>query len=149
MPRVCTICAHSDRNEIDAAIAAGEPNRRIAARYDLSEATVRRHRKHAAAIIKKALERREILVGDDIVDRLEKLYRCGEEIVTQAMRGGDGRLGLAAIAELRGVLAGLHTIARDAAAIKAASEPIRFRVMLDDKSAEPLAIPTPRHSLLN
>jgi len=43
-PRTCTVCLHPERQEIDAAIIAGAPNRRIATRHSLTEAAGRRHR---------------------------------------------------------------------------------------------------------
>jgi hypothetical protein len=49
MPRPCSICTHPDRATIDAEIRAGTPNRRIASKCDVSEAAVRRHRKHLGA----------------------------------------------------------------------------------------------------
>jgi hypothetical protein len=49
MPRPCSICTHPNRETIDAEIRAGTPNRRTASKCDVSEAAVRRHRKHLAA----------------------------------------------------------------------------------------------------
>jgi FixJ family two-component response regulator len=44
MGRICTCCSHPQRREIDQALVQGRDNRRIAARYGLSENAVRRHR---------------------------------------------------------------------------------------------------------
>jgi FixJ family two-component response regulator len=44
MGRICTRCSHPQRQEIDRALVAGRGNRRIAARYGLSENALRRHR---------------------------------------------------------------------------------------------------------
>ncbi len=44
--RRCSVCIHPERAAIDASQA---PNRRIAARYGLSEAAVRRHKAHLSA----------------------------------------------------------------------------------------------------
>ncbi len=44
MPRACTVCTHPKRDEIDRAIVAGEPNRRIASHHDVTERAVRNHK---------------------------------------------------------------------------------------------------------
>ncbi len=47
MPRTCTICGHPKRAEIDKALRDGEEsNRRIAARFGVAEASIRRHKKN-------------------------------------------------------------------------------------------------------
>ena len=46
MGNPCTIQQRSDRPDIDASIRNGVSNRRIAATYGISEASVRRHAKH-------------------------------------------------------------------------------------------------------
>jgi hypothetical protein len=43
MPRVCTVCGHSTREVIDAALVAGEALRPLAARFQLSPSAIRRH----------------------------------------------------------------------------------------------------------
>ncbi len=44
MGRLCTICAHADREEIEAALEAGQPLRGIAAEYGTSKTALHRHR---------------------------------------------------------------------------------------------------------
>src|SRR3712207_1590065 len=62
IPRVCTVCSHDLRREIDVAIVHGGGNRRIATRYGLSEAAVRRHRaSHIPELLLKAYEASDLL----------------------------------------------------------------------------------------
>lgn len=60
MARSCTICAHSKRAEIDAALARGESQRSIASRYGSSQASVDRHRPHVAKLLLQARQERLI-----------------------------------------------------------------------------------------
>jgi hypothetical protein len=54
MPGVCTICGHSQRLEIEAAIAAAQPYRRIAVQYTVSPKALARHKEHVAEKIAEA-----------------------------------------------------------------------------------------------
>ena len=47
MPRACTVCAHPKRTAIEAALAAGESQREVAARFGLSKTALVRHAQHA------------------------------------------------------------------------------------------------------
>jgi hypothetical protein len=42
--RPCTICGHSRREELEAALANGEALRKLASRFSVSDAAIRRHR---------------------------------------------------------------------------------------------------------
>lgn len=48
MARKCSLCHHPRRDEIEDAIARGEPYKQLAERYGTSTATIARHRQHAA-----------------------------------------------------------------------------------------------------
>jgi len=73
MARPCTICQHPDRKAIDRAVLAGEPNRRIASRFDaLTEAAIRRHRAdHLPTRMVKNAEAREQAESLDLVRELQ------------------------------------------------------------------------------
>lgn len=43
-PQACVVCTSPKRDEIDSALAGGEAGRSVARRYELTEASVRRHR---------------------------------------------------------------------------------------------------------
>jgi hypothetical protein len=44
MPRMCTVCDHHERHDIDEALVTGAPYRSVAKRFELSESAVYRHR---------------------------------------------------------------------------------------------------------
>jgi hypothetical protein len=61
MPRVCSVCTHPERDQIDKAIVSGSgvstaaPSlRRIAQRFGLVETSVRRHRRHVGLAVGSA-----------------------------------------------------------------------------------------------
>ena len=99
MPRRCSICTHSCHRAIDEAMIAGEPFRRIASHFEISEAAVRRHRAHVGAKITKAAQIRESAEGATLLDRLEALQTRTLEILSR--EGGNDRITLAAIREAR------------------------------------------------
>ena len=88
MPRRCSICTHSRHRAIDEAIVAGEPFRRIASHFEISEAAVRRHRAHVGAKITKAAQARESAEGATLLDRLETL-RILTELARLATRSAS------------------------------------------------------------
>jgi hypothetical protein len=101
MPRICTICTHPERAAIDAAIAAGEPNRRIAPRYQLEETAIRRHKvSHLAEKLTKAMERRDIAEGDSLLDRLHQVTVETQTVLAEARAAKDHELVLRCIARL-------------------------------------------------
>ncbi|HEV2461107.1 MAG TPA: hypothetical protein VGS80_22370, partial [Ktedonobacterales bacterium] len=61
MPRVCTVCAHAERDAIDVALVAGTASyRHIAAQYGLAWARVKRHKDgHLPAALAHAEAARE------------------------------------------------------------------------------------------
>jgi hypothetical protein len=67
MPQRCTVCAHPERAAIDGQIIASDALRRIAADHRVSEAAVRRHKKHMAQAVAEA--RAELLPA--VAERLE------------------------------------------------------------------------------
>lgn len=67
MPRVCTICPHEAREEIEDAVLRGEPIRAIARRYDdVGEDAIRRHtRNHLSAALERSIAEERIEVSAD------------------------------------------------------------------------------------
>jgi hypothetical protein len=121
MPRTCLACASPKRNEIDKALASGTPYRNISKRFRIGVASLHRHRAHIAQAIVKATERREKSIGESVLERLENLYKRAEKNLFDAEFDRDGRVGLAAIRELRETLAGLFSLAERATAKPAES----------------------------
>jgi hypothetical protein len=104
MPRVCTVCAHPDRGEIEMAIVAGAANRRIAAQFDLSESAIRRHRAvHLPALL--ALSTEELTTQRESVRAGARLlYSKALTLLTRAEQDPDVRAMAAALREARGCL---------------------------------------------
>jgi len=78
MPRVCTICAHKDRNKIDSAIAVdGAILRTIAHQYDLSESALKRHVKnnHVSEQIAKAEHINEVIHADGVLTEMGRIKK--------------------------------------------------------------------------
>lgn len=75
MPRVCTVCSHPQRPEIDRALVAGELSfRNIAERFGTSPTALTRHKKeHVPASLAKAQEAKQ---EADAMDVMAELQRC-------------------------------------------------------------------------
>lgn len=105
MSRVCTVCHAPERHAIDAALVRGDPNRRIAARFGLTEQAVRRHAAaHLPALLVRAQEAEEMADADDLLEQVNSLHRRTLVILGQAEVAGEHRMALAAIREARGNL---------------------------------------------
>jgi hypothetical protein len=72
MPRVCTICSHSERQAIDRALVAGESVSKIAALFRVSADAVARHRAHIPAQLAKAQAAQETADAIDIMAELKR-----------------------------------------------------------------------------
>lgn len=114
MPRQCALCARPDRAELDRLLISGEAsNRRIAARCDVSESSVRRHvASHIPGELAKAREVHEQVRADDLLGRLLELNRETMAILSEAREGKAHDIALKAIAraekqiEIQGELLG-------------------------------------------
>ncbi len=105
MPRSCTVCAHPKRDEIDRALVGGEPNRRIAARCDVTERAVRNHKAgHLPAKLVVAEKASEVARADALLEQVQDLQRRAHAILDKAEEAGELRVALSAIREARGSL---------------------------------------------
>lgn len=78
MPRSCTVCIHKKLEAINKLIVAGEPNRRIASQYGLTEAAIRRHKKkHLPGSLIKAQAVTEVAQANNVMLQLQ---RCFERV---------------------------------------------------------------------
>ena len=100
MPRVCSICSHPQRPDIDRALLACEPLRNIARRHKTSVAALHRHRSHIAA----AVQAQQALTVERLLSDLADLQRRALALLTKAERAGDLRAALGAIREARGLV---------------------------------------------
>jgi len=105
MPRVCTICSHPERAEIDRALVAGMAFRNIAERYGTSATALTRHKKeHVPGHVAKAQEAKQVAAADDLLKQLKALRNKAISILQQAERAGDYRTALMGIREARGCI---------------------------------------------
>jgi hypothetical protein len=71
--RICTVCAHTARQEIDKAIVAQQGYRRIASQYGLVETSVRRHAAdHLLPELLAAWQAERAQNGQDLADELRR-----------------------------------------------------------------------------
>ena len=99
MPRRCTICDHSDREAIDAALVSGDAYRNIAERFGTSTTALVRHKNdHIPASLSKAKHAEETTQADSLLGQLLSLNRETLTILKQAREGKDNELALKAIA---------------------------------------------------
>ena len=105
MPRVCTVCQHPERTAIDQALVAGESNRRIASRCDVSEIAVRRHKaEHLPRQVAQAHAAAEVAHADDLLAQVKALRTKALSILLQAEQSGDYRTALLGVREARACL---------------------------------------------
>jgi len=73
MTRICTVCAHAARQEIDKAIVAQQGYRRIASQYGLVETSVRRHTAdHLLPELLTAWQAERAQNGQELADELRR-----------------------------------------------------------------------------
>lgn len=105
VPRKCSICTHNDRDAMDAALVRGEANRRIASRFGVCEAAIRRHKaEHIPDTLHKAEEAGDVARADNLLSQLRALQDRAQGILGKAEHSGDLRTALLAIREARGCL---------------------------------------------
>jgi hypothetical protein len=101
VPRVCTVCSHPKRAEIDRALLAGEPFRHIAARFDTSTAALQRHKaEHLSERMAQVAERNaeaDVRTALDVVAQLKAINGASLSILKEARDRRDGELALKAI----------------------------------------------------
>ena len=81
MPRICTICSHLKRTEIDQVLVTGTgSNRGIASQYGVSQAAVDRHKAgHLTKSLAAAASGRDS-ESDSLLDRIERSYERAEKL---------------------------------------------------------------------
>jgi hypothetical protein len=101
-PRVCTVCSHEKRDEIEDAFIAGTAKTRIAANFGLKEQAVRYHmREHLPALLALARDAERAARADTVLDRIEALHSRTMATLDEAEAADDLRSRLAAIREAR------------------------------------------------
>lgn len=102
MPRICTVCSHDARAEIDAALAEGRGSiRGIAQERGLSADAVSRHAKaHLPTAIVKAQDAAEATRADGLLEILHEGVRDARRLRDRAEKEGDVRAALVAVRTL-------------------------------------------------
>src|SRR6266511_3423048 len=106
MPRRCSICAHPERDAIDAALIAGIGSiRSIAPLYSVSLTALLRHRDaHLPETLVHAHESAEVTRAEDLLAQVRALEEKAVAILHRAEAAGDLRSAVAAIRESRGCI---------------------------------------------
>ena len=111
MPRSCTICEHPEMEAIDRALVGETSNRSIASLFDVSEASVRRHKaNHLPAKLVMAQKAAEVVQADNLLEQLRDLQQSTLNILAEAEQAKQYRIALGAIREARGNLELLATL---------------------------------------
>jgi len=109
MGRTCTVCNHSQRDDIDRAILAGQTERAIARQYRTGRSSVQRHKCHVSVVMARTIDRRrERSVTDqmrDLLDRCMKhLAERGRKPNEMAFASREVRETIKVLAQLTGEL---------------------------------------------
>ena len=100
----CTVCRHEELETIDESLLEGVTSRNIAKRFQLSPASLHRHKVHLNETLKKARNAAELGRADTLIEQLQKLRADAASIQTKASQAGDYRGALAAIRQLERLL---------------------------------------------
>lgn len=100
MTRACSVCGHSDRAAIDAAMAENMPYRTIAQQYGVSPYAITRHKKHIAAAMAQAQEATATTAGAAILAKIQTLEADARRLQEKAERSGDIRTAISALREM-------------------------------------------------
>lgn len=102
MARICTICKHPKRGEIEAAIIDRASFRNIAERFAMSTTAVFRHAgKHLPAALTVAKKAEEVTRADTLLDRIEGLILDVRRIAQKAEKAGQWGQAASALREAR------------------------------------------------
>lgn len=101
MPQRCQVCMHSDLPAIDEALIAGDSHSALAARFEVSRFSLRRHlANHVPVLLAEAARSKLFSRAESLTERLELLTDEAQSIKAKAEAGGDLRTALAAVREL-------------------------------------------------
>jgi len=110
MPRVCTICSHPQRAEIDAAAIAGASYRTIAHQFTVSRDALMRHKAdHLLAELVKAKQAEDVSRATDLLAMATTRDKLALALLSRAERAGDLKT---AVSALRVSLVSLELLAR-------------------------------------
>ena len=77
MARICSICAHPQRERIDKALLAGQPLREITGRVPIRKSALHRHKAHLEITLTRAKNAKEALRGESLLEDLQDFRHGG------------------------------------------------------------------------
>ena len=105
MGRICSVCSHPERYDIERVLVnRSQPYRDIARQYSVSKDAVQRHKEHIPELLVKSREAEEVAQADDLLAQVRDLQSRAYGILDKAEGAGDLRTALGAIREARGNL---------------------------------------------
>ena len=100
MPRVCTVCAHEEREAIDHALVAGVSLRDVARRHGVTKDALHRHKQaHLSAAVVAIRTEQEHEHGATLLEQVRGLQREALSILESAKQSGRPTVALSAIRE--------------------------------------------------
>ncbi len=124
MPPVCTLCHHSDRAAIDAALVGGAGSlRNIAERFGTSAPTLLRHREHVHGSLVLAAKAEETTRADDLLGLLREGVTDARRLRAKAEDERDYRAAIACVKTLTDIVERLADIGERLARAEAAKAP--------------------------
>ena len=101
----CSVCKHTEVNNINEKMIAGASVRSLAKEYDLGTMALQRHRaNHLPKALVKAKELQEIDAADRLLERVQGLYDTALEIMKEARDDGKFQPAVSALKEARSSL---------------------------------------------
>jgi predicted transcriptional regulator len=103
MPRVCTVCRHDERREIDRQLVSRAFSYRdIARQFGVSKDAVSRHvKEHLPELLTRAHEAEQLAEADKLLTDIRKIQVQTLLMLQGAEKSGDLRTALAAVREAR------------------------------------------------
>lgn len=93
MARICTVCNHSDVEEIDRRLVSGDSIAGIARDFAVSEDSLRRHfDNHVPETLAASPSTKDIINGDNLLDQLQSARDKAIELLDMAIAAGDTKV---------------------------------------------------------
>ena len=134
--RICTLCTHPARDEINRALITQTPYRSVAKRFGVSEPATFRHRQHMPATLVKAREAEEIAEADSLVEEVRALATKARALTEKAEEDGDVRTALVGIREIARMLEFRARVAGEigAAQVQISIEALSVDILTDEQA---------------
>jgi hypothetical protein len=102
VPRVCSVCSHASRQEIELALISGQSLRDIAGQFDVSKTALDRHRhEHLLDELRSIARHSAESRGQTLLDQADALLGKASELLLSAEASGDTRTALSGVREAR------------------------------------------------